>query len=87
MPHLFSFSKHAYNYKDPFGIYKFKCNTCNGMYIGQSGRVINVRYRGHIRYIRTNNPKSAYGTHIMDNRNAHGTHENTQQLLQAFKYQ
>jgi uncharacterized protein (UPF0335 family) len=51
-------------YKDPSGMYKLKCNTCNGVYVGQSGRAINVRYKEHIRYIRTNNPKSAYATHI-----------------------
>ena len=39
--------------KDPCGIYKLKCNTCNGVYVGQSGRAINVRYKEHIRYIRT----------------------------------
>ena len=50
-------------YKDPCGIYQLNCNTCNGMYVGQSGRAINVRYKEHIRYIRTNNPKSAYATH------------------------
>jgi hypothetical protein len=34
-------------YKDPCGIYKLKCNTCNGVYFGESGRAINVRYREH----------------------------------------
>jgi hypothetical protein len=53
------------------------------VYVGQSGRAINVRYKEHIRYIRTNNPKSAYATHILDNRHKYGTEENTLQLLQA----
>jgi hypothetical protein len=70
-------------YKDPSGIYKLKCNTCNGAYVGQSGRAINVRYKEHIRYIRTNNPKSAYATHILDNRHEYGTAEDTLQLLQT----
>ena len=30
-----------------------KCNLCNGLYVGQSGRAINVGYKKHIRYIRT----------------------------------
>jgi hypothetical protein len=47
------------------------------VYVGQSGRAINVRY------IQTNNPKSAYATHILDNRHEYGTEENTLQLLQA----
>jgi hypothetical protein len=53
------------------------------VYVGQSGRAINVRYKEHIRYIGTNNPKSAYATHILDNRHEYGTEENTLQLLQA----
>jgi hypothetical protein len=69
--------------RDPCGIYKLKCNTRNGVYVGQSGRAINVRYKEHIRYIRTNNPKSAYVTHVLDNRHEYGTEENTLQLLQV----
>jgi hypothetical protein len=64
-------------YKDPCGIYKLKCNTCSRVYVGQSGRAINIRYKEHIRYIRTNNPKSAHPTHILDNRHEYGTEENT----------
>jgi hypothetical protein len=29
------------------GIYKLKCNTCNRVYVGQSGRAINIRYKEH----------------------------------------
>ena len=53
------------------------------MYVGQSDRAINIRYKEHIQYIWTNNPKSAYATHILDNRHEYGTKENTLQLLQA----
>ena len=52
---------------DPIGVYKLKCNTCNKVYVGQSGRAITKRYREHIRYIRSNNPISAYATHILQN--------------------
>jgi hypothetical protein len=31
----------------------------------------------------TNNPESAYATHILDSRHEYGTEENTLQLLQA----
>ena len=68
---------------DPSGIYKLKCNTCNGAYVVQLGKAINVRYKEHIRYIRANNPKYAYATHILENRHEHGTRESTLQLLQA----
>jgi hypothetical protein len=50
-----------------------------------SGSSINVRYKEHTRYIRTNNPKSAYATHILENRHEYGTRESTLQLLQACK--
>jgi hypothetical protein len=53
------------------------------VYVGESGRAINVRYKEHIRYIRTNNPKSAYSTHILNNRHEYGKAEDTLQLLQA----
>jgi hypothetical protein len=53
------------------------------VYVGQSGRAINIRYKEHIRYIWTSNPKSVYTTHILDNRHEYGTEENTLQLLQA----
>jgi hypothetical protein len=68
--------------KDPSGIYKLKRNTCNKTYVGQSGRAIHVRYKEHIRYIRTNNPKSAYAAHILNNRHEYGTAQETLQLLQ-----
>ena len=51
------------------------------MYIGQSGRDINIRYKEHIRYIRTNNPISAYATHILNNNHEYGTANNTVQIL------
>jgi len=52
-------------HSDPSGIYKLKCNTCNKVYVGQSGRTMAVRFKEHIRYIRSNNSTSAYATHIL----------------------
>jgi hypothetical protein len=49
------------------------------VYVGQSGWAINVRHKEHIRYVRTNNPKSAYATHILENMHEYGTKENTLQ--------
>jgi hypothetical protein len=46
-------------YSNAGGIYKLKCNTRNGVYVGQSGRTINVRYKERIRYIRINNSTCA----------------------------
>jgi hypothetical protein len=53
------------------------------VYIGQSGRAINVRYKEHIRCIRTNNSTSAYAAHILQNRHEYGTAADTLQLLKA----
>ena len=70
-------------HSDPSGIYKLKCNTCNKVYVGQSGRTIGIRFKEHIRYMRSNNSTSAYATHILENRHECGTKENTLQLLKA----
>jgi len=70
-------------HSDPSGVYKLKCNTCNKVYVGQSGRIIGIRFKEHIRYIRSNNSTSAYVTHILENRHEYGTKENTLQLLKA----
>jgi hypothetical protein len=63
------------------GIYQLKCNTCNHAYVGQSGRSITTRHRDHLRYIRHNNPTSAYAMHILDNRHEFGPAEETLKLL------
>jgi hypothetical protein len=68
---------------NPSGIYKLKCNICHNVYVGQSGRAINVRYKEHIRYIRTNNSTSAYAAHILQNGHEYGTADDTLQLLTA----
>ena len=65
------------NNTNPSGIYRLQCNTCKDVYIGQSGRDINTRYKEHIRYIRTNNPTSACATHILNNRHEYGNAGNT----------
>jgi hypothetical protein len=49
--------------------------------VGQSGRPITTRYKEHIRYIRNNNPASAYAVHILNYRHEIGTAENTLQLI------
>jgi trans-aconitate methyltransferase len=49
--------------------------------VGQSGRAINVRYKEHIRYIKSNNSTSAYAAHILENRHEFGPKEKILQLL------
>ena len=55
-----------------------KSNVTRDMaYIGQSGRPITTRHREHIRYIRTNNPNSAYEMHILNNKHEKQPHTDT----------
>jgi hypothetical protein len=67
--------------QNPSGLYEIKCNTCGLNYVGQSGRPITTKHKEHIRYIRNNNPTSAYAVHILNNRHEYGTTENTLQLI------
>jgi len=69
--------------KNSSGIYKLVRNTCNNVYVGELGRSINVRHKEHIRYIRTNNPLSAYALHTSWNRHEYGTTADTLQLLKT----
>ena len=62
---------------------KLKCNTCNNVYIGQSGRSINVRHKEYTRHIKTNNPLSAYALHILQSGREYGTITDTLQLLKT----
>ena len=55
-------------YDDASGIYKPQCTTCKKSYVGQTGRSLKTRHREYIRYIKTNNPLSAYATHILNKR-------------------
>jgi hypothetical protein len=63
---------------------ELKCNMFNKAYIGQTGRAISVRHKEHLRYIRNNNPVSAYAIHILHNRHKFGPAEETLKLLKPF---
>ena len=65
------------------GIYRLQCKTCNKSYVGQTGRTFGIRHLEHIRYIKINNPISAYTLHILNNRHECGSPEHTMQLLKA----
>jgi hypothetical protein len=62
------------------GICKLTCNTCKMSYIGQTSRNLKQMYREHIRYIRNNNPQSAYAQHILQNRHEYGSITDTMTL-------
>ena len=63
------------------GIYQLTCRTCDKSYIGQTNRNIAVRYSEHSRYIRTNNPQSAYAEHILKNRHEYSSLLNIMKLI------
>ena len=70
---------------NPSGVYRLKCNTCNKVYVGQSGRAITKRYKEHIRYIKSNNPVSAYATYILQNIHEFGREKDTMHLVKNAK--
>jgi len=78
-------SRENSNRTNPSGIYEYKllCNTCNMVYIGQTGRSISISYKEHITYIRYNNPQSAYAIHILQNKHEYGPEKETLQLLKS----
>ena len=62
--------------------YYINVHTRKKSYVGQTDRSLTTRHREHIRYIKTNNPLSAYAKHILNNRHEYEKPEHTLQLLQ-----
>jgi len=67
------------------GIYALTCKICRHKYIGQTSRELKQRYQEHTRYIRNNNPQSAFALHILDNKHEYGTIEETMELVKPIK--
>jgi hypothetical protein len=57
------------------------CKTYNKAYVGQTSLHLTIRCREHIRYIKNNEPKSAYAQHILHNIHEYGTPTETITLL------
>jgi len=53
------------------------------VYVGQSGRSININHKEYVRYIGTNNLQSGYALHILQNRHEYGSIIDTLQLLKT----
>jgi hypothetical protein len=51
------------------------------VYIGQTSRHLSIRYSEHNRYIKNNDPQSAYAQHILRNIHEYGTLTDTMSLL------
>jgi hypothetical protein len=73
---------HSTQNMEQSGIYKLTCKTCHKAYIGQTSRSLTARFREHTRYIKNNNPQSAYALHILENLHKYGTINDTMTLLQ-----
>ena len=72
--------------RNKWGIYQLTCNSCNLSYVGQTSRSLKIRYQEHIRYIRNNNPQSAYAQHVLRNQHEYGTMNNLMTLLKLLNY-
>ena len=64
-----------------WGIYQLTCNTCNLSFVGQTSCSLNIWFQEHIRYIRYNNPLSAYTLHILQNQHEYSQMNSTMTLL------
>jgi hypothetical protein len=53
------------------------------IYVGKTGHSLNIRFQEHIRYIRNNNPQSAYGQHILQNQHDYGQMNSIMTLLKS----
>ena len=69
------------NPKDRSRIYSLTCNTCQQSYVGQTSRSLRLRFQEHTRYIKHNNPQSAYAQPILHNQHEYGPMDKTMTLL------
>ena len=60
----------------------FRYVRCVFVQYAADNRPITIRHKEHIRYIKTNNPASAYATHILNNRHEYGAANDTLKLIQ-----
>ena len=56
------------------------CNTCHKAYVGQTSRDLNSRFRENVRYIKNNDPRSAYALRILNCRHEYGNINDTMTL-------
>ena len=67
-------------------IYKLTCKTCKRAYIGQTSRNLRQWYQEHIRYVKNNDPQSAFAQHILNNQHEYGTINEIMKLLKPINY-
>jgi hypothetical protein len=54
--------------------------------VGQTSRNLKQRYQEHVRYIRNNDPQSAFAQHIFNNQHEYGTIEEIMTLLKPINH-
>jgi len=72
--------------KNPFcnsGVYKIECSNCNYVYIGQTGRNFNIRYKEHMSAYKNNKSNSNVAKHLINNN--HICHYNNLSILHKEK--
>jgi hypothetical protein len=47
------------------GVYKLKCGSCSGVYVGQAGRNFKTRFKEHINDIMNERDKTGYSHHVL----------------------
>jgi hypothetical protein len=67
------------------GIYKMTCQSCQKVYIGQTGRNLTIRYKEHIRNIRLNKDESAFAQHVLNNQHQYGPMNIIMEIIESAK--
>jgi len=65
------------------GVCKLTSHTCEISYIVKICTSLKARFSSHNRHKRTNNPKSAYALHILNNRHKYGSIQITMTLKKS----
>jgi hypothetical protein len=76
---------HKMNPYEQSGIYRLICQSCHKVYIGQTGRTLSIRYKEHIRNIRSNKDDSAFEQHILDNQHQYGPMTTIMKIVEQAK--
>ena len=66
---------------DENGVYKHTNNKCHGLYIGQTSSSLRLKFQEHTRYIKHNEPQSAYALHILNCKHEYSTFGGTMTIL------